>query len=191
LPSAASVAAAMARSNAPPVLRRSAGARLTVITYSLRSTPSCCSADRTRTRLSRTLASARPTIENEAGPRPESTSTRTACASRPTRQRVVAVACMTGHIANAVPAELTRIPAGIGGCGWRTTDSAWRPPGWAACRRRNRGGLSRVRRGSVDRGNSRGAERNSLRNDRRDAPSAIHARDPGEPRVPWPAARPL
>jgi hypothetical protein len=61
LPTAAIAAAAIATSKPPPLLRRSAGARLTVITYSPRSIPICCSADRTRTRLSRTLASARPT----------------------------------------------------------------------------------------------------------------------------------
>ena len=61
-PSAPRVAAAMATSNEPPLFLRSAGPRLTVITYSNRSIPICCSAARTRTRLSRTLASGRPTI---------------------------------------------------------------------------------------------------------------------------------
>ncbi len=58
------------------------------------SMPSCWSAARTRTRLSRTLASARPTIWKNDGPRPESTSTRMGCASSPSRENVSAVTCI-------------------------------------------------------------------------------------------------
>ncbi len=68
-PSAPSVAAAIARSNPLPALRRSAGARFTTMRYSPRSTPTCASALFTRTRLSRTAASARPTSSNDGTPR--------------------------------------------------------------------------------------------------------------------------
>ncbi len=98
LPSAPSVATAMATSKAPPLFLRSAGPRFTVITYSARLVPICWSAARTRTRLSRVLASARPTRRKFAGPRPESTSTRMGCASSPIRVKVSAVACMSGSL---------------------------------------------------------------------------------------------
>ena len=66
------------------------------MTCSSRLMPICCSAARTRTRLSRTLASGRPTSWKDAGPRPESTSTRIGWAVRPTKQKVSAVAITAG-----------------------------------------------------------------------------------------------
>ncbi len=68
-PSAAMVAAAIARSKPLPNFRSSAGARLTTTRYSDRSTPTWASALFTRTRLSRTAASARPTSSNDGTPR--------------------------------------------------------------------------------------------------------------------------
>ena len=103
LPSAARVAAAMATSKEPPLFLRSAGARLTVMTYSLTSIWSCWSAARTRTRLSRTLASGKPTIWKLGIPRLESTSTRMGKASIPRSVKVSAAACMPTLIARVVP----------------------------------------------------------------------------------------
>ncbi len=93
-PSAPSVAAAMARSNPLPVFFTSAGARLTTIWHSEMYSPTCASALFTRTRLSRTDASARPTSSKKGGPRRAATSTRTRCAWRPTRVALNAVASM-------------------------------------------------------------------------------------------------
>ena len=94
-PSAQRTAAAMARSKPVPVLRRSAGARLTTMPHSPMWMPSSRSALFTRTRLSRTDASASPTRSKNGGPRNAATSTRTRCASRPTSValRVVASMC--------------------------------------------------------------------------------------------------
>jgi hypothetical protein len=110
-PSATSVAAAIATSNAHPVLRTSAGARLTMMRYSPRSTPTCASALRTRTRLSRTATSASPTSSKYGTPRVASTSTRTRWASRPTRVALSAVASMPGSRASIVPGAMWRVCA--------------------------------------------------------------------------------
>ena len=82
-PEAASSAAAIARSNPGPALRRLAGARLTVIRRSGNSKPQLTSAARTRSRASRTAASGRPTIEKAGSPRWTSTSTRTGAGGDP------------------------------------------------------------------------------------------------------------
>ncbi len=94
-PSAPRIPIAIARSKHPPLFFTSAGARFTVITCSSSSTPTCWSAARTRTRLSRTLASGSPTRLNCAMPRLESTSTRTGCGSSPTSEKLSTVACMS------------------------------------------------------------------------------------------------
>ena len=61
-PAAASTPKAIGRSNDEPALRMSAGARLTVTRCGGNSKPELRIALRTRSRLSRTLASGRPTI---------------------------------------------------------------------------------------------------------------------------------
>ena len=73
----------MGRSNDEPALRTSAGARLTVIRCGGNSNPELRIALRTRSRLSRTLGSGRPTIVNEGRPNVTSTSTWTGKASMP------------------------------------------------------------------------------------------------------------
>ena len=88
-----------------PALRRSAGARLTVIRCSGNSKPELTIAARTRSRDSRTAASGRPTIVKEGSPRRMSTSTSTGTASTPSRAKVRAVAS-TG--ADARRGRLTR-----------------------------------------------------------------------------------
>ena len=63
-PDAASTPSAIGRSNEAPALRMSAGARLTVMRSIGNSNPELRIALRTRSRLSRTLASGRPTMLN-------------------------------------------------------------------------------------------------------------------------------
>ena len=82
-PDAARMPSAIGRSNAAPALRTSAGARLTVIRCGGNSNPELRIALRTRSRLSRTLASGRPTIVNTGMPKDTSTSTCTGQASTP------------------------------------------------------------------------------------------------------------
>ena len=65
-------------------MRMSAGARLTVMRCPGNSNPELRMAVRTRSRLSRTLASGRPTIVKTGRPNDTSTSTMTASASTPT-----------------------------------------------------------------------------------------------------------
>ena len=77
-PCAARMPIAMGRSNAAPAFRTSAGARFTVIRCGGNSKPLLRMALRTRSRLSRTLASGRPTIVNMGMPNDTSTSTCTA-----------------------------------------------------------------------------------------------------------------
>ena len=84
-PVAARTPSAIGRSKAVPALRTSAGARLTVTRCSGKSKPELRIADRTRSRLSRTLASGRPTSTSEGSPKVTSTSTSTGMASRPKR----------------------------------------------------------------------------------------------------------
>ncbi len=96
LSNAPSAASAIATSSAAPLLRKSAGARLTVMAYASSSTPRRASALATRTRASRTAASARPTIWKCDGPRWQQTSTRIGCASSPTSALACAVASPSG-----------------------------------------------------------------------------------------------
>ena len=81
--SAARTPSAIGRSNAVPALRTSAGARLTVMRCSGNSKPEFRIAARTRSRLSRTLASGRPTSTSAGRPNVTSTSTSTGMASTP------------------------------------------------------------------------------------------------------------
>ncbi len=83
---------AIARSNRPPSFGRSAGARLTVTRPAGNSKPPLAIAARTRSLLSRTAVSSRPTTENVGSPAPTSTSTRTSGASRPCGVRLSSVA---------------------------------------------------------------------------------------------------
>ena len=75
IPWAASIPSAIGRSNDAPALRTSAGARLTVMRCTGKSNPELRIALRTRSRLSRTLASGRPTMVNAGKPNDTSTST--------------------------------------------------------------------------------------------------------------------
>ena len=74
---------AVGKSKAAPSFRRSAGARLTVMRSSGNSKPELLIAARTRSRLSRTVESGRPTVVNEGNPDVTSTSTKTVAASIP------------------------------------------------------------------------------------------------------------
>src|SRR6266850_5057908 len=74
---------AIGRSNDAPALRTSAGDKLIVMRCGGYSNPELRIANRTRSRLSRTLASGKPTIVNEGNPYDTSTSTWTGQASTP------------------------------------------------------------------------------------------------------------
>ena len=82
--SAARMPSAMARSRPAPSFLIFAGARFTVIFFTGKWNPLFLSAARTRSRLSRTVASGSPTMENWGRPEERSTSTSTRCASTPT-----------------------------------------------------------------------------------------------------------
>ena len=84
-PAAARMATAIGRSKAAPALRRSAGARFTVMRCGGKSKPELRMAARTRSRLSRTLASGSPTMAKTGRPKATSASTDTGSASTPTR----------------------------------------------------------------------------------------------------------
>ena len=103
-PEATSSATASGRSNAGPTLRRYAGARLTVMRRSGNSKPEFCSAERTRSRASRTALSARPTTVNAGRPTRMSASTQTRCALTPSTEKVETRASIR-----------TRPPGGRGG----------------------------------------------------------------------------
>ena len=87
-PPATSSATASGRSNPGPILRRSAGARLTVMRRSGNSKPEFTSADRTRSRASRTALSASPTTVNAGRPWRMSASTQTRRLATPSRAKV-------------------------------------------------------------------------------------------------------
>src|SRR5262245_20324147 len=78
------MASAIGKSNEAPYFRMSAGARLTVIRSEGKAKPALRIAVRTRSRLSRTAESGRPTVVNAGKPLVTSTSTRTSTASIPT-----------------------------------------------------------------------------------------------------------
>src|SRR4029450_10114527 len=82
----------MGRSNRPPSLGRSAGARLTVIRPAGNSKWAVASAERTRSLLSLTTASGKPTMERLGSPAPRCTSTDTCGASIPYCARLRTVA---------------------------------------------------------------------------------------------------
>src|SRR5437870_1096841 len=82
-PCAARMPRAIGRSNEAPAFLTSAGARLTVTRWAGNSNPEFRIALLTRSRLSRTLASGRPTIVNAGKPNATSTSTWTGQASTP------------------------------------------------------------------------------------------------------------
>ena len=104
------IPSAIGRSNAAPALRTSAGARLTVIRWGGKSKPEFLMALRTRSRLSRTLASGNPTIVNAGRPNETSTSTLTAQASMP---NTAAVRRLASTIES--PMQVAR-PVTPGGC---------------------------------------------------------------------------
>ena len=83
-PVAARMPSAIGRSNEVPSLRTSAGARFTVMRSDGKAKPALRMAVRTRSRLSRTAESGRPTVVNAGKPGATSTSTRTSAASTPT-----------------------------------------------------------------------------------------------------------
>ena len=157
-PTAPSVASASARSSAAPLLRKSAGARLTVMAYSSISTPSRASALATRTRASRTAASASPTIWKNDGPRVQHTSTRMRCASSPTSVLASAQASPSGlpQMVAAVLEVATMPPAvaaGVPKLMWRdfrrfAQRGGWRMGGAAMAAARGDGRCpdSRIRR---------------------------------------------
>ena len=92
-PEAARMPRAMGKSKRPPSLGRSAGARLRVIRRVLgKSKPALTNALRTRSRLSFTAVSGRPTSVRPGKPLAKCTSTCTAGASKPTPARVATMA---------------------------------------------------------------------------------------------------
>src|SRR5688572_30398694 len=93
---------AIGKSNDAPALRTSAGARLTVIFVGGNSKPELRIALLTRSRLSRTLVSGRPTIVNDGRPNDTSTSTLTAQASTPNSAAVRKHASTPARHANAL-----------------------------------------------------------------------------------------
>src|SRR6185436_5727719 len=107
-PEAARMPSAIGRSNAAPALRTSAGARLTVIRCGGNSNPELRIALRTRSRLSRTLASGRPTIVNIGRPKDTSTSTCTGKASTPNTAAVRRHASTSRGPASVVAEELAQ-----------------------------------------------------------------------------------
>ena len=83
MPVAERMPSAIGRSKAAPSLRSSAGARLIVMRSTGNSSPAFRIAARTRSRLSRTVESGRPTVVKDGRPGATSTSTKTSAASMP------------------------------------------------------------------------------------------------------------
>src|SRR5690625_1837756 len=79
---------AIGKSKRPPSLGKSAGARLTVIRLLGNSKPHVSRAARTRSLLSRTAASGKPTIDKDGRPLARCTSTMTDGASIPSTARL-------------------------------------------------------------------------------------------------------
>ncbi len=105
-PDAARMPSAMGRSKRPPSLGRSAGARLRVMRLVLgKSKPALIKALRTRSRLSFTAVSGRPTSVRPGKPFARCTSTCTAGASNPTPARVATMASVI-----AFPLQLSLTP---------------------------------------------------------------------------------
>ena len=93
---------AIPRSSDEPALRRSAGARLTVMRRGGNAKPLLRIAPRTRSRASRSAASASPTMENPGRPGATSTSTRMTRPSRPWTVAESTVASMPPRYAGAL-----------------------------------------------------------------------------------------
>src|SRR5690606_25589408 len=91
------------RSKAAPTLRMSAGARLTVMRSPGNGKPELRMAVRTRSRLSRTVASGRPTTVRPGSPGDTSTSTDTATGSMPTTAAAASRASMSASRAKSRP----------------------------------------------------------------------------------------
>ncbi|CAB3900893.1 hypothetical protein LMG1860_05341 [Achromobacter denitrificans] len=91
-PDASNTPRAMGRSKRPDSLGRSAGERLTVMRPGGNSKPLLRMAARTRSRLSRTSVSGKPTTLKPGSPGPRCVSTRTAWVSRPQRARLARTA---------------------------------------------------------------------------------------------------
>ena len=87
-PIATIMASAMGRSKWLPSLGRSAGARLTVMCLKGRPRPTACNAFLTRSRLSATALSGRPTMASTCWPELIRTCTSTGLASMPTKATV-------------------------------------------------------------------------------------------------------
>src|SRR4029079_9899767 len=85
---------AIARASPAPSFLTSAGARFTVIFFAGKWKPVFLRAERTRSRLARTVASGRPTTENCGRPPAMSTSTSIRCASSPTSATLLTLASM-------------------------------------------------------------------------------------------------
>src|SRR5215831_13612972 len=95
---AASMPSAIGRSKRPLSLRSSAGARLTVMRRAGNSKRELTSAARTRSRLSFTSVSGRPTMVNEGNPFARCTSTITSGALSPARARLWSTASDTARL---------------------------------------------------------------------------------------------
>ena len=128
---------AMARSSEAPVLRRSAGARLTVIRRGGWANPSLRSAPRTRSRASWSAASASPTTVNPGSPGATSTSTRMKRPARPWSVADGTMASTSGRYARALTSRSTAAHPGLIGRG-RAPRRRRRP----ACRPRERNGAA-------------------------------------------------
>src|SRR5882672_188416 len=95
---AARIPSAIGRSKRPLSLRSSAGARLTVMRRAGNSKREFTSAARTRSRLSFTSVSGRPTMVNEGRPLPRCTSTVTSGALSPASARLWSTASDTARL---------------------------------------------------------------------------------------------
>ena len=134
-PLAASRPRARGRSKAVPLLRRPAGARFTVMREGGRRKPQARRAEKTRSRASRTAASARPTSVKPGRPwRTRSTSTSTGKASTPSRPALYNRMTISLPRAAGRPAGSTRpppggavVPASGGGCKKSAAASATAP----------------------------------------------------------------
>ncbi len=118
-PAAHSMPTAIGTSKAAPSLRRSAGARLTVIRRGGSLNPLFSSAPRIRTRPSRTPASGSPTMLQPGRPTATSTSTSMAAASIPTTAAEATRANMPRVFASRVPTLRGRRRARYGPLGGR------------------------------------------------------------------------
>ena len=103
---------AMATSYAAPRLRRSAGARFTVMRESGYSKPEFRRAPLTRSRASESAASGSPTMWHTGSPGATSTSTRTIDPWRPSMTAVTSVASMRASLATRSYRSVARLLSG-------------------------------------------------------------------------------